>query len=84
MCVAIALPSVSNSLYFHNKENDSPKNTNNLEMYEKSKENIFFKARKLLWKHFIESYSNRKVLLWSLWWGLATCGYTQVIMPPTY
>lgn len=28
--------------------------------------------------HFIESFKNRYVLKWSIWWALATCGFIQV------
>ena len=31
-----------------------------------------------LFKAFKESYSNRTLLQWSLWWALATCGYLQI------
>lgn len=38
------------------------------------------RAVSLLWHHFIESYSDPVVVLWSLWWALALCGFTQVQM----
>lgn len=28
--------------------------------------------------HFIESFKNKHVLKWSIWWALATCGFIQV------
>lgn len=33
----------------------------------------------LLWKHFVQAYTNYRVLKWSVWWALATCGYLQII-----
>jgi solute carrier family 19 (thiamine transporter), member 2/3 len=36
------------------------------------------RARNLLWKHFIESYSNVTVLVWSIWWSLAMAGFLQI------
>lgn len=36
-------------------------------------------AYALLWKHFIQAYTNYRVIKWSIWWALATCGYMQVI-----
>lgn len=36
-------------------------------------------AYALLWKHFVQAYTNYRVVKWSLWWALATCGYMQVL-----
>jgi len=36
-------------------------------------------AYALLWKHFIQAYTNYRVAKWSVWWALATCGYLQVV-----
>ncbi|XP_077396634.1 solute carrier family 19 member 3b [Festucalex cinctus] len=36
-------------------------------------------AGHLLWKSFRESYSSRHLIYWSLWWALATAGYTQIL-----
>jgi len=36
-------------------------------------------AYALLWKHFVQAYTNYRVAKWSIWWALATCGYLQVI-----
>ncbi|XP_054650887.1 thiamine transporter 2-like [Dunckerocampus dactyliophorus] len=33
----------------------------------------------LLWQSFRESYSSRRLIYWSLWWALATAGYTQIL-----
>ncbi|KAL6424323.1 hypothetical protein ACFW04_009848 [Cataglyphis niger] len=35
-------------------------------------------AYNLLWKHFLQAYINYRVVKWSFWWALATCGYLQV------
>lgn len=32
----------------------------------------------LLWTHFKTSFSNKLIILWSVWWALATCGMYQV------
>ncbi|XP_036425683.1 thiamine transporter 1 [Colossoma macropomum] len=34
---------------------------------------------KILWADFVECYSCRPLLAWSVWWALSTCGYFQVI-----
>ncbi|XP_054650485.1 thiamine transporter 2-like [Dunckerocampus dactyliophorus] len=36
-------------------------------------------AGHLLWQSFRESYSSRHLIYWSLWWALATAGYTQIL-----
>lgn len=37
------------------------------------------RASSLLWIHFKESYSNRIVLIWSIWWSLSTAGFFLII-----
>lgn len=36
------------------------------------------RARTLLWDHFIQAYSNKTVLIWSIWWALAMGGFLQI------
>ena len=36
------------------------------------------RAVTLLWQHFLEAYSNPKILQWSIWWSLAMGGFLQV------
>ncbi|XP_049581269.1 solute carrier family 19 member 3b [Syngnathus scovelli] len=43
-----------------------------------SRKNVF-SAGHLLWQSFRESYSSRHLIYWSLWWALATAGYTQIL-----
>ncbi|KAL6263321.1 hypothetical protein P5V15_006119 [Pogonomyrmex californicus] len=35
-------------------------------------------AYALLWKHFVLAYTNYRVIKWSVWWSLSTCGYLLV------
>ncbi|XP_067207469.1 thiamine transporter 1-like isoform X2 [Linepithema humile] len=47
----------------------------------KTKRSILSKiknAYKLLWKHFLQAYTNYHVIKWSAWWALSTCGYVLV------
>nr|XP_033806158.1 thiamine transporter 1 [Geotrypetes seraphini] len=39
----------------------------------------FLKVMKVLWQDFLQCYSSRPLLCWSVWWALSTCGYFQVI-----
>ncbi|CAB1348770.1 unnamed protein product [Coregonus sp. 'balchen'] len=32
-----------------------------------------------LWRDFIQCYSTRELLYWSVWWALAICGYNQTM-----
>uniref|UniRef100_U3JTB1 Solute carrier family 19 member 2 n=1 Tax=Ficedula albicollis TaxID=59894 RepID=U3JTB1_FICAL len=32
-----------------------------------------------LWRDFLQCYSSRTMICWSVWWALSTCGYFQVI-----
>lgn len=36
-------------------------------------------AYALLWKDFLQAYTNYRVAKWSIWWAMATCGYLQII-----
>ncbi|KAH0945646.1 hypothetical protein HN011_006235 [Eciton burchellii] len=36
-------------------------------------------AYALLWKHFVQAYTNYRVVKWSAWWALSTCGYLQIV-----
>lgn len=36
------------------------------------------RAFTLLWAHFKTSYSNKLIIMWSIWWAFATCGMYQV------
>jgi len=37
-------------------------------------------AYALLWKHFVQAYTNFHVIKWSAWWALSTCGYLLITM----
>ncbi|NWI10508.1 S19A2 protein, partial [Crypturellus soui] len=37
------------------------------------------KVLRELWEDFLQCYSSRPLLCWSVWWALSTCGYFQVI-----
>lgn len=32
-----------------------------------------------LWRNFCDCYTSRKLLYWSAWWALATCGYNLTV-----
>ncbi|XP_041797060.1 thiamine transporter 1 [Chelmon rostratus] len=32
-----------------------------------------------LWRDFLQCYSSRQLLYWSVWWAMATCGYNQTV-----
>ncbi|NWS51211.1 S19A2 protein, partial [Chunga burmeisteri] len=39
----------------------------------------FVKVLKDLWQDFLQCYSSRTMLCWSVWWALSTCGYFQIV-----
>ncbi|XP_017769870.1 PREDICTED: folate transporter 1-like [Nicrophorus vespilloides] len=66
-CWSLILPPVKRSIYFH--QNNDP--------------NILTPARyrnafTLMKSHFGQSFANRYVLKWSMWWALTTAGFIQV------
>lgn len=77
------LPAVGVSLYMW-KIDDSDAEAKDgreveLEMKDIKPKFSWDRASKLLWNHFIVSYSNRTVLIYSIWWALSTAGYLQII-----
>ncbi|KAF2896484.1 hypothetical protein ILUMI_09687 [Ignelater luminosus] len=62
------LPSVPKSIYFHQDPEKQALTS------KKKYQNAF----DLMKKHFLESFTNRYVAKWSIWWALATCGFIQV------
>lgn len=65
---AVFLPKVQQSIYFHRMEEESLQLTS-------SKYKTAFSLMK---RHFFESFSNKYVLKWSIWWALTTGGFIQV------
>lgn len=85
MLIGIFLPSVGRSLYFYTVPNEDPQHYNSYgtEQTEIKKLEIkpkfsYERATKLLWKHFLDSYSNPTVVQWSVWWALAMAGFFLV------
>ncbi|KAL0113664.1 hypothetical protein PUN28_012656 [Cardiocondyla obscurior] len=76
------------ALDYHSRNSSSsqqsPSNDKNIKCCSsaRSRMPLFHKVKNayaLLWKHFLQAYTNYPVVKWSLWWALATCGYMQVI-----
>ncbi|XP_029674778.1 thiamine transporter 1-like [Formica exsecta] len=92
---AFFLPSVDQSIYFHRAsisdgEQGEGKGPFDYQLTsEPTKYRCFAISRTplrkiknayaLLWKHFLQAYTNYRVIKWSFWWALATCGYLQII-----
>lgn len=90
--MAIFLPVVTTSIYMWKvdddklNENEMPYNQHEknqqLSMLDKEEQKPQFslkRASRLIWKHFKESYSNRTVLIWSIWWATCQAGFFLVI-----
>jgi len=88
------LPSVGISLYFyavptenaHSEASNSTYQTDESTVIDTSKTDAInakpkfagVRAFRLLWLHFINSYSNFTIVLWSIWWALAMAGFLMV------
>lgn len=66
---ALFLPSVKSSVYFHRDKpvTDEESNPTNKRI-----------GLSLVWHHFKTSYSNPKVVQWSIWYAVGLCGMYQV------
>lgn len=77
---AICLPNVKSSLYFHRHTNSADDLMNDSAGAKKDiQKNRFQHAFRLLWTQFRCAYTNVNILVWSLWYAAAMCGYLQVI-----
>lgn len=84
--MGILLPSVGRSLYFYAAPNDDTQNNSSgsdqssqTDIKNDSKPRFSYRrAFSLLWKHFLEAYSNSTVVQWSFWWALAMAGFFLV------
>lgn len=77
---AVCLPNVQTSLYFHrNVESDDDLMNENAGAKKEIRKNRCSHAFRLLWSQFRSAYTNVNILLWSLWYAVAMCGYLQVI-----
>lgn len=77
LVVALSLPSVQHSIYFHRSE--EPGAVDRDPQHQKTTwVGGYLKAYRYLWNDFISAYSNWYVVKWSLWWAVAACGCMQV------
>lgn len=67
MLWALFIPSVERSLYFHRKGDDE------------EHRNRFLDAFQLIRNHFVNSYKNKTVVIWSLYYAITVCFYNQII-----
>jgi solute carrier family 19 (thiamine transporter), member 2/3 len=72
------LPSVGTSLYFYSVPADTDDNVGTEQEALVKPTFSIARAYNLLWKHFLDSYSNSKVCQWSFWWALAMAGSLMV------
>lgn len=64
---SLLLPPVKTSIYFHR-----------VPELQQLTSHKYKQAFYLMKSHFLESFKNKYVLKWSIWWALATCGFVQV------
>lgn len=76
---AVILPAVSHSIYFHRSASNNSVSNENNQLSAQSNRSRYCDAFQMMWRQFIEAYSDRQVLLWSIWYACGLCGYIQVL-----
>lgn len=62
------------------KESDiKGETTNSVKGIESAEGNRCGKVLCQLWEDFVQCYSSKYLLYWSIWWAMATCGYNQTV-----
>lgn len=77
--VALALPRVPQSIYFHR---DASAIADNLELNaaaQRKPGSKYAEAFRLIGQQFVQAYTNRQVVLWSVWYACGLCGFLQVL-----
>ncbi|XP_076028355.1 thiamine transporter 1-like [Oratosquilla oratoria] len=87
-CVAVALPPVATSIYFHRLQPDvrDPETASTSDLCPQEQPEGGRKQGKpslkevvgYLWSDFRDAYSSTHLLKWSVWWAFATCGNYQI------
>lgn len=81
---AISLPKVKKSIYFYRDNENGSTRSNNIENLSRNLNlratgtKRYRKAFKLMWQQFTCAYSNKQVVLWSVWYAFGLCGFLQV------
>lgn len=79
---AISLPSVKESIYFYRRNSKSTAiEADNLGngLPNAFPQSNTKQAFALMWSQFKCAYSNRQILLWSIWYAFGLCGFLQVL-----
>lgn len=76
--VALLLPRVPQSIYFHRRGSMIAVN-NELDEHRHNTGNKYVDAFKLMGHQFVQAYTDRQVVLWSLWYACGLCGFLQVL-----
>lgn len=85
--ITIFLPKVDKSIYFYRNKSsndviiEDSRNSlhNNLDDKQSIKCNKCQQAFSLMWKQLKCAYSNKQVVLWSMWYACGMCGFLQYL-----
>lgn len=78
--IAVFLPNIKESLYFYrNKSSEGSRNNLHLNSTDSQSINTCNRAFTLMWQQLICAYSNREVVLWSVWYACGMCGFVQYL-----
>uniref|UniRef100_A0A674AH50 Solute carrier family 19 member 3 n=1 Tax=Salmo trutta TaxID=8032 RepID=A0A674AH50_SALTR len=86
LVTSLFLPMPQRSMFFHQSQSDPPQTpeggdrcAGNVSTEGPVRARGCSQVFLLLWRDFLQCYSTRALLYWSVWWVLATCGYNQAI-----
>ncbi|XP_053728413.1 thiamine transporter 2 [Synchiropus splendidus] len=76
---SLFLPMPEQSMFFHPKKEQQEEEEKE-DVSENSKDKLSCgRVLLMLWRDFLQCYSSRRLLYWSVWWAMATCGYNQTV-----
>lgn len=85
---AIFLPKVNESIYFYRRNMETASVTDIVDPFgmnaevvtgQSTKQQTYRQAFRLMRKQLESSYSNRQVVLWSIWYAFGMCGFLQIL-----
>ncbi|KAM8854049.1 thiamine transporter 1 isoform 2-T2 [Synchiropus picturatus] len=76
---SLFLPMPEQSMFFHPKKEQREEEEKE-DVSENPKDKLSCgRVLLMLWRDFLQCYSSRRLLYWSVWWAMATCGYNQTV-----
>lgn len=81
--ITVFLPNVNESIYFYRNKSSCdeiiPNSRSNLEDKQLNSCDKSSQAFGLMWKQLKCAYSNRRIVLWSVWYACGMCAFVQFV-----